>query len=121
MTTPYVVLVCGGRYYQDRARVWAVLSALEPFPTLIVHGGAAGADTEASRWAAWAGVPAQTYFAQWAQFGPSAGPRRNEQMLREAKPDHVVAFPGGRGTAHMVEIARAAGVCVTQIPPRPRK
>jgi hypothetical protein len=31
-------------------------------------------------------------------------------MLNEGKPDLVVAFPGGRGTADMVKRARAAGI-----------
>ena len=33
-------------------------------------------------------------------------------MLAEGKPDLVVAFPGGAGTANMIEQARAAGVRV---------
>jgi hypothetical protein len=36
-------------------------------------------------------------------------------MLAEGKPDLVVGFPGGRGTAHMCSIARAAGVEVIEI------
>jgi ABC-type branched-subunit amino acid transport system substrate-binding protein len=30
-------------------------------------------------------------------------------------PDMVLAFPGGPGTAHMVEIARTAGIRVEQV------
>ena len=37
---------------------------------------------------------------------------RNARMLAEGKPDLVVAFPGGRGTADMVAQARKAGVRV---------
>jgi hypothetical protein len=36
-------------------------------------------------------------------------------MLREGRPDLVAAFPGGRGTAHMVRIAREAGVEVVHM------
>jgi hypothetical protein len=53
--------------------------------------------------------------ADWAGLGRKAGPIRNEQMLSEGQPHLVVAFPGGRGTAHMVGIARAAGVEVIEI------
>jgi UDP-N-acetylmuramoylalanine-D-glutamate ligase len=35
-------------------------------------------------------------------------------MLRDGRPELVVAFPGGKGTAHMVKLARAAGVPVRQ-------
>jgi hypothetical protein len=33
----------------------------------------------------------------------------------KGKPDLVVAFPGGRGTANMVKQARAAGVAVMEV------
>jgi hypothetical protein len=36
-------------------------------------------------------------------------------MLTEGKPDLVVAFPGGRGTADMVRRAYAANVIVKEI------
>jgi hypothetical protein len=36
-------------------------------------------------------------------------------MLTEGKPELVVAFPGGRGTAHMMRIAREAGVEVVEV------
>ena len=36
-------------------------------------------------------------------------------MLDEGKPDLVVAFPGGRGTAHMTRIARGAGIEVIEV------
>jgi ABC-type sugar transport system substrate-binding protein len=36
-------------------------------------------------------------------------------MLDEGKPDIVVAFPGGTGTADMVRRARKAGVVVIEV------
>jgi hypothetical protein len=33
-------------------------------------------------------------------------------MLKEGHPDLVVAFPGGKGTAGMIALARAAGIPV---------
>lgn len=53
--------------------------------------------------------------AKWKMYGRSAGAIRNAVMLSEFQPDIVVAFPGGRGTAHMVRIARAAGIDVIEI------
>jgi hypothetical protein len=43
----------------------------------------------------------------------AAGPIRNKQMLDEAKPDLVIAFPGG--TANTVRQVREAGVPVMVI------
>jgi hypothetical protein len=36
-------------------------------------------------------------------------------MLEEGKPDLVVAFPGGRGTANMVKQVRGTGVNVLEV------
>lgn len=45
---------------------------------------------------------------------PAGGPLRTTQMLVEGRPDAVIAFPGGKGTAHMVRKARAAGLPVVE-------
>ncbi len=66
----------------------------------------------AREWAEARRVPVQTFRPDWKRFRRAAGPIRNKQMITEGKPDLVVAFPGGRGTANMVELARAAGVPV---------
>lgn len=109
------VLVCGGRNYQGAEKVHEILDALEPAPSLVIHGGASGADWYASQWACRRKVPSMEFPANWAKFGRSAGPRRNRQMLAEGKPDLVVAFPGRTGTADMVNQARIAGVRVIEI------
>lgn len=106
------VLVCGGREYRDGDRVREVLAAFhsaQPIARLI-EGGATGADRIARRWANEHRVPTDTFAAEWSLHGKAAGPIRNRTMLREGKPDVVIAFPGGAGTAHMVKIAKAAGV-----------
>jgi hypothetical protein len=52
---------------------------------------------------------------QYQEYGKGAGPRRNKQMIEEGNPDLVIAFPGGRGTADMINRARAAGVRVIEV------
>lgn len=106
------VLVCGGRNYSGD--VSKVLGALDPRPTVIIHGGASGADSLADRWAMIENIERERYYANW-KLGPKAGPIRNGTMLKEGKPDLVVAFPGGRGTADMVHQARLAGVQVIEV------
>lgn len=107
------VLVCGGRDYADKEKVASTLEAIGP--SLIIEGGATGADYCAAHWAAKAGIPAETFSADWTAHGKAAGPIRNQRMIDEGKPDLVVAFPGGRGTADMVRRARAAGIEVKEI------
>lgn len=111
------VLVCGGRDYADWSRFRKTLNDIHlavPI-TIIINGGASGADSMASLWAAQWKIARITVSAHWHKYGRAAGIVRNVKMLTTTHPDLVVAFPGGRGTAHMVEIAQAAGVRVIQV------
>ena len=111
------VLVCGGREFANRKMLDEALDRLhqERGIALIISGGARGADTMAEWWAKAEGVPCNVYHADWTGLGRKAGPIRNQRMLDEAKPDLVVAFPGGRGTADMVRRGRQAGVEVIEV------
>jgi len=107
------VLVCGGRDFTDyRAVAFALnrLSAERGPIELIVHGAAKGADSLAQLYADTAGICCKRYPANWKRDGRMAGPIRNEQMLVTEKPDVVVAFPGGRGTADCVRRAKDFGI-----------
>jgi hypothetical protein len=79
--------------------------------TLLIEGGASGADRLAGQWAAEHDVPTLRMNADWKKYGRGAGHIRNQQMLDE-KPELLVAFPGGKGTADMVRRARKAGLPV---------
>jgi len=111
------ILVCGGRDYANASALNQALDAIhrEKHVTRLIHGAARGADVLAAAWAASRGIPAHAFPADWARHGKAAGFRRNEAMLREGRPELVVAFPGGKGTAHMVKIAKATGVPVKQL------
>lgn len=115
------ILVCGGRDYTDiEGGATQLCEALATIPlhppekgdVVFITGCARGADqipiylTEGDD--EWGGL--LKFPALWGKYGPSAGPRRNIQMLEEGLPDLVIAFPGGKGTKHMVKIAKDAGV-----------
>ena len=111
------VLVCGGRYYKNKARVYEELHHLASQHgwLTIIQGGASGADWLAAAWA-------REYYhglisvpAEWNKYGKSAGPIRNKRMLICTKPNMVLAFPGGHGTADMVSRARITAVPVVEI------
>ena len=123
------VLVCGGRTYGWFAGPRKVVNVPEyesvygELDKYLIHeklhiisGGAPGADSWAEEWARERQIPFTVYPAPWTKYGKSAGYIRNKQMLDEGKPDLVIAFPGGKGTAMMVDIARKAGVEVLTVP-----
>lgn len=86
-----------------------------PTNITIIEGGAKGADTGAAEWAVVNWVELEEYKADWGKHGKSAGFIRNQTMLDKGKPDIVLAFPGGKGTSHMVKIAKEKGIAVREI------
>jgi hypothetical protein len=117
------VLVCGGRDYDNRERLFAVLDKALRAATLagktftLVHGGARGADSLSGLWASMRKehVEVRVYEADWKTHGKAAGPIRNIKMLTESLPHVIIAFKGGDGTAHMMKIGREAGVPVYEV------
>lgn len=109
---PKTILVCGSRNFRNKEVIFDALNSLDRKYglTTLIHGGASGADTLAGMWAKEWGVTVHVHPADWAKHGNAAGPIRNRDMLERGKPDLVVAFPGGKGTADMVRQARASGI-----------
>lgn len=121
------VLVCGGRDYADIYKMHKELFALRvksdpgidhatssKSNLVIIEGGARGADALARKWAGDWGIKCITEKADWDRHGKKAGPIRNREMMKH-KPDLVMAFPGGSGTANMISVAEEAGVPVRRV------
>lgn len=123
MTARLKVLVCGGRNFADWDLLSKILLSLDP--AYIVTGAnknggkrtTKGADKLAKIFADSRGITCDQFDAEWDQYGKAAGPIRNQIMLDESRPDLVVCFPGGEGTAHMKFIASSKGVEVLEVMP----
>lgn len=130
---PYRVVVFGGRDFNDQSMLE---SALDDFHrdcgiAVLIEGEARGADLRAKTWAKKRGAPVEEYPAPWddithpdarvmtrrdgKKYDANAGPRRNQQMIDEGRPDCGIAFPGGVGTANMRDKCELAGVPVFEI------
>lgn len=106
------VLVCGGRDFDDVDFAVYHLETIHrdtPINT-VISGMAQGADLIGWAWAKERGINVEEYPADWEQYGRRAGPIRNKQMRDEGCPDLVMAFPGGTGTEHMIEISEQANI-----------
>lgn len=120
------VLVCGGRYL-NAAECWNWLEAnakdeiyfklgVHSFKIdVLIHGGARGADEGAAEWGKSEHAQVLEFKANWKKYGNQAGPIRNGIMLRDGKPDIVIAFQGGAGTADMVRQASYAGIPIIDV------
>lgn len=130
------ILVCGGRWFNQEEYLFRVLDHYQEQAAgfaVLIHGEAPGADTMADRWAHTRGIRVEPYPAAWddlttppvakrfrrdgTPYNAAAGGIRNARMLAEGKPDVVIAFPGGKGTADMIKRVRAARVFVIQVSP----
>lgn len=114
-------IVCGSRDYDDRAALYRALDHLVSLcgPFEVIHGDARGADRLAGKWAEDRDLKVTAVPADWKAHGKAAGPIRNREMLKY-RPDAVIAFPGGSGTADMMKAADKEGVLVLEpyVPPR---
>ena len=118
------VLVCGGRDYSNVDRMYQVLDSLfkydeegnaDEFISTIISGHARGADQMGEMYAHERDIEVEVYPADWDKYGRRAGYLRNVQMAVEGKPDLIVAFPGGRGTAMMIGIGKERGIEVMEV------
>ncbi len=117
----YRVLVCGSRTWITVTPIahalldihHMVMRAMPNDQLVIIHGGAAGADTCAEAAARAAHFAIERYPADWDKHGKKAGVLRNQLMI-ETQPDLVLAFWDGvsRGTSDMIERAVKAGTPV---------
>jgi len=116
------VAIVGSRSFEDYARltkcVEEVLAerGILMSEVQVISGGAVGAVTLAERYSREVlGKEPHIFAADWKQFGRSAGPKRNDEIVEAA--DLVIAFPGkGRGTWNTIYLAWKKGIPVDVFP-----
>ena len=115
---PMIVLFCGGRDCTPESHGQQVYADVFGIPqgSIVLHGGAKGADALASNAARHYAKDRDLHEAivpaLWGTHGKSAGPRRNAAMLK-LRPDFAFAYPtGGPGTNHMVALLQRENIPV---------
>ena len=114
-----ILIVCGGRNFcdtlfeKDCIEQTIAEFKLQKNSTIIMSGGATGADTIALEWAHANEWNAMRVPAKWNELGSAAGMARNLEMLElavrmyaEGSQVIVLALPGGIGTSGMVAYAK---------------
>ena len=107
-----VVVVTGGRYYQNYAHVKHVLDSERPQMVIQGECPTGGADALAKRWCRETGTPCIGVEANFKFYGRAGGPIRNGWMLNFFPVYKVIAFPGDRGTANCVDQAISKEILV---------
>ena len=74
-------------------------------PIEIVSGGAKGVDSLAERYAQENNIPMRVFQADWQQYGKSAGPRRNTEIIENST--CVLALPAVNSVGTFDSITKA--------------
>ena len=107
-------IVAGGRKYNfvvaDALRLAYLLGWYRVHE--VVHGNNGHVDKAAGRVGKALGLIVTPFDADWDMYGKSAGPRRNREMgiYVGAEESLLITWPGGAGTANMLECAEAIGI-----------
>lgn len=126
------VIITGGRYYSDRTQLYLTLDTIRENNeiSLIIQGGASGADKLAIEYAELHKINFKTYDAKWkdlsypdarikenryGKYDSEAGPRRNRLMIDSHPNAILIAFKGNQGTRDCIRSARKAGLKVIDI------
>ncbi len=110
------VMVTGSRTWRDYPRIRDVIADVnESTPiSLVIHGGATGADMLADRACRSLRIPTELFLPNWRSEGRKAGVIRNITMIDQL-PDQVLAFRSrgeSRGTDHAIHHATKRGIPV---------
>jgi hypothetical protein len=100
-----ILAVIGSRTFNNYIQLKCELDLFKNI-TMIISGGAQGADTLAERYAKEHDIELRVYYPDWKTYGRKAGPLRNIDIVSAA--DYVVAFWDGvsPGTKSSIDIAK---------------
>lgn len=115
----YKLAIVGWRKFNDKVLFNKVLEDYTKehgFPSLVVSGGAKGADTFAERWAISHGIPTKILEPDWDTHGKRAAIKRNTDIVKACT--HMIAFPSKNkkgGTQDSIRKAKKLGINVLEI------
>lgn len=96
--------IVGSRTFNNKKLLESVLDKHKDKVTLVVSGGAIGADILGELWALDNNKPIKIFKPEWDKYGKAAGMIRNELIIKEC--DICVAFWDGKskGTLNAIEL-----------------
>ena len=103
------IAIVGSRNFNDYEVLKTALESLKKKATLIVSGGAKGADSLGERWAKENNIETLIFLPDWEKYRKAAGFIRNQEIVLNC--DVCVAFWDGqsKGTLSTIELCKKAG------------
>lgn len=98
--------IIGSRTFDNYDLLKNILEPYKSEISLIISGGAKGADKLGEKWAEENNIKTLIFLADWEQYGKKAGFIRNHDIIKNC--EGVLAFWDGKskGTAHSLELAK---------------
>lgn len=103
-------IIAGTRTITNAAELEIAIAECGFQITEVVCGGAKGVDELGRLWAVAHNVPFKIFTADWATYGPVAGPMRNTQMVQYAEVAIFLWDGVSRGTADCIRSAGLKGL-----------
>lgn len=97
------VSVIGSRSFTNYELLTSILDRIDI--TLLISGGANGADKLGERYANERGIPTKIFYPDWEKHGRKAGFIRNSDIINES--EYVVAFWDGQSLGTKDSIRKA--------------
>jgi hypothetical protein len=98
--------IVGSRSFCNEELLEKSLESLKDRVTMVVSGGAKGADSLAESWADKCGIPTKVFKPDWQKYGRGAGMIRNKDIIENC--DECVAFWDGKskGTENSISLCK---------------
>lgn len=101
--------IIGSRSFSDYDLLCKEVSKFEDI-TLIISGGASGADLLGERYAREHKIPTRIFYPDWKKYGSRAGFLRNSDIVRSS--EHIIIFWDGisRGSQDSINKAKELNI-----------
>lgn len=98
--------IVGGRDFDNYSLLKEEINELKLNISLIISGGALGADKLGEKYADTHNIPTQIYYPNWKEYGKRAGAIRNKLIVENS--DYIIAFWNGisKGTKITIDLAK---------------
>lgn len=105
--------VVGSRAFCDEGKLEQILEHYKGRVTLLVSGGAKGADSLAESWAVKNLISTKVFKPDWQKYGRGAGMVRNREIIENC--DECIAFWDGKskGTENSISLCKKFNKKVT--------